>query len=77
MNPKIKELADEAGFNTKVFDESFANLLAMRLNDFSRLIVLECINTIKMGMTRDGHDTPHYKQSMKHIKDIEDKFNES
>lgn len=35
------------------------------------LVIDECIKIIKLGMTRDGHNTPQYKQSIRHIKDLE------
>lgn len=33
-----------------------------------------CIDLIKMGMTRDGHNTSHYQQSMRHIESIKQYF---
>ena len=41
---------------------------------FAELIVRDCILTIQMGVTRDGHNTETYLRSMKHIKDIKQRF---
>ena len=41
---------------------------------FAELIVQECILTIQMGITRDGHNTEKYLRSMKHIKQIKEHF---
>ena len=41
---------------------------------FAELIVAECILTIQMGITRDGHNTEKYLRSMKHLKDIKEHF---
>ena len=41
---------------------------------FAELIVQECILTIQMGITRDGHNTEKYIRSMKHIKQIKEHF---
>ena len=34
-------------------------------------IIDECISEIKIGMSRDGHHTSHYQQSVKHILALE------
>ena len=44
------------------------------LTKFAELIVKECIVTIQMGITRDGHQTEKYIRSMAHIKDIKQHF---
>ena len=41
---------------------------------FTELIVRECILTIQMGITRDGHNTEKYLRSMKHIEQIKEHF---
>jgi hypothetical protein len=41
---------------------------------FAELIVRECILTIQLGVSRDGRSTEKYIRSMKHIKDIQDRF---
>jgi hypothetical protein len=41
---------------------------------FAELIVGECILTIQMGITRDGHNTEKYLRSMKHIRQIREHF---
>ena len=41
---------------------------------FAKLIVAECILTIQLGISRDGHNTEKYQRSMKHIKQIKKHF---
>ena len=45
-----------------------------KLEKFAELIVAECVRTIQMGITRDGHDTEKYLRSIKHIKQIKEHF---
>ena len=77
MNERIKELAeqakehainrlDETGELHKYYDVYFEK--------FAELIVRECILGIKMTMVRDGYDTKHYLQSIKHIDYIRKQF---
>lgn len=44
------------------------------VEELIELIVAECILTIQMGITRDGHDSEKYLRSMKHIKQIKEHF---
>ena len=72
MNERIKYLAEQCraeyrdghGGYIEQFDEE----------KFAELIVRECILTIQMGITRDGHNTEKYLRSMKHIKQIKEHF---
>lgn len=71
MNERIKELAKQAGFDSVsmvAFD------IKEDLEKFAELIVNDCILTIQMGITRDGHNTEKYLRSMKHIKQIREHF---
>jgi hypothetical protein len=76
MSLKILEIAENAGFilteNKKSVD--WSGNYDDALVNFSNLIVQECISTIQMGVTRDGHNTEKYLRSMKHIKDIKEHF---
>ena len=63
MNPRIKELAEQCATHER-FDVA----------KFAELIVQECILTIQMGITRDGHNTEQYLRSVKHIKQIKQHF---
>ena len=65
MNERITELAIEAGIYTNKSE---------MLHKFAELIVQECVLGIKMTMVRDGYDTKHYLQSMKHIDYIRKQF---
>ena len=65
MNKRIIELAIEAGIYTNKSE---------MLHKFAELIVQECVLGIKMTMVRDGYDTKHYLQSMKHIDYIRKQF---
>ena len=65
MNKRITELAIEAGIYTNKSE---------MLHKFAELIVQECVLGIKMTMVRDGYDTKHYLQSMKHIDYIRKQF---
>jgi hypothetical protein len=69
MNKRIKLLAEQA----YLYQEHDTFLIAA-LENFAELIVRECIQTIQMGITRDGHDTEKYLRSMKHIKEIKEHF---
>jgi len=42
---------------------------------FAQLVARECIEVIQLGIARDGHDTPQYKRSMNHLRDIKARFN--
>jgi hypothetical protein len=73
---QILKTAESAGFilteNKKSVDWSsnYDNALVK----FGSLIIQECIVTIQMGITRDGHGTEKYLRSMKHIKNIKEHF---
>jgi hypothetical protein len=76
MSLKILEIAESAGFilteNKKSVD--WSSNYDDALVNLGKLIVQECIVTIQMGITRDGHNTEKYLRSMKHIKDIKEHF---
>jgi hypothetical protein len=76
MSLKILEIAESAGFiltdNKKSVD--WSSNYDDALVNLGKLIVQECIVTIQMGVTRDGHNTEKYLRSMKHIKDIKEHF---
>ena len=80
MNERIKELAEQALKSSMVHDgvyrpEGYNNAVSKEFADkFAELIVAECILTIQMGITRDGHNTEKYLRSMKHLKDIKEHF---
>ena len=79
MNERIKQLAEQAGEEIKAEyeDESRRNRRLYNeifLPKFAELIVQECILTIQMGITRDGHNTEKYLRSIKHIKQIKEHF---
>ena len=72
MNERIRELVRQAGLDDADFPiENWDNV---PLAKFAELIVRECILTIQMGITRDGHNTEKYLRSMKHIKQIKEHF---
>ena len=62
-----------AGRFGDLFDEVRTYLAEPEVNMYAHpnLVIDECIKIIKVGMTRDGHNTPQYKQSIRHIKDLE------
>lgn len=76
MNERIKELMG------KTLDSEFSHTwdtmtyegLLQFSEKFAELIVRECIQTIQMGITRDGHNTEQYLRSVKHIKQIREHF---
>jgi hypothetical protein len=76
MSLKIIEIAESAGFiltdNKKSVD--WSSNYDDALVNLGKLIVQECIVTIQMGITRDGHNTEKYLRSMKHIKNIKEHF---
>ena len=69
MNQKIQELMTQAGT-----DSSGKWMGVEHAEKFAELIVQECIRTIQLGITRDGHNTEKYLRSMKHIKQIKEHF---
>ena len=71
MNERIKELATEVGISVDYLTNTKQIVL---LEKFAELIVRECIATIQMGITRDGHQTEKYIRSMEHINDIKNHF---
>ena len=85
MNPRIKELAEQqagAILMDLVMPDSGmpervkwnVGITSEHLEKFAELIVQECILTIQMGITRDGHNTEKYLRSIKHIKQIKQHF---
>ena len=78
MNQRIKELLSEA--RLFCYDDGTVSLLGEtyvgqpEIQRFAELIVRECIRTIQMGITRDGHNTEQYLRSVKHIKQIREHF---
>ena len=69
MNERIRELIKQVGT-----DVSGKWMNVDNSEKFAELIVQECILTIQMGITRDGHDTEKYLRSIKHIKQIKEHF---
>ena len=79
MNERIRELAEQAEFYSFAVGELQSPFrdeedISDLLEKFAELIVRECILTIQMGITRDGHNTEKYLRSMKHIKQIKEHF---
>jgi hypothetical protein len=76
MSLKILEIAENAGFilteNKKSVD--WSSNYNDALFKFGSLIIQECIVTIQMGITRDGHNTEKYLRSIKHLKNIKEHF---
>ena len=74
MNERIRELINEAtSFKEGLIEEKY-DIEVFDKEKFAELIVAECILTIQMGITRDGHNTEKYLRSMKHLKDIKEHF---
>jgi pyruvate dehydrogenase complex dehydrogenase (E1) component len=67
MNDCIKTMWETAAQRDDLWNQA-------RYEKFAELIVAECIQTIQMGITRDGHNTEHYLRSVKHIKQIREHF---
>ena len=82
MNERIRELAEQAGLSEGVFTRHDGvpcnlkgySMFPEQMQKFAELIVRECILTIQMGITRDGHNTEKFLRSMKHIKQIKEHF---
>lgn len=77
MNQRIQQLAEQAGLElSTVLKDSVTPVKSITIEQrkFAQLIVRECILTIQMGITRDGHNTEKYLRSMKHIKQIKEHF---
>ena len=81
MNEQIRQLAEQAkkyalDAMIKITDKEQALKVYSETYDtkFAELIVQECILTIQMGITRDGHNTEKYLRSVKHIKQIKEHF---
>jgi hypothetical protein len=69
MSERIKELIKQVGT-----DVSGKWIGIENSEKLAELIVQECILTIQMGITRDGHNTEKYQRSIKHIKEIREHF---
>jgi hypothetical protein len=69
MSERIKELIKQVGTDVSGKWVGVANS-----EKLAELIVQECILTIQMGITRDGHNTEKYFRSIKHIKQIKEHF---
>ena len=79
MNPQIQKLAQDAGMYVDVNGEPWPRWMGAEECEaayakFAELIVAECIQTIQMGITRDGHNTEKYLRSIKHIEQIKEHF---
>jgi len=79
MNQRIRELVNQILPNEKEWHKGDPKdwgyfFSGEELEKFAELIVGECILTIQMGITRDGHNTEKYLRSMKHIKQIKEHF---
>jgi len=80
MNERIRELAEQIVCFEQDMDGSMEPnedgqwIRVDELEKFAELIVGECILTIQMGITRDGHNTEKYLRSMKHIRQIREHF---
>ena len=71
MNEQVKQLWAKAAKSN--FGDSWEEQTKF-MERFAELIVRECILTIQMGITRDGHNTEQYQRSIKHIKQIKEHF---
>jgi hypothetical protein len=69
MSERIRELIKQVGTDVSGKWVGVANS-----EKLAELIVQECILTIQMGITRDGHNTEKYQRSIKHIKEIRKHF---
>ena len=69
MSERIRELIKQVGT-----DVSGKWMNVDDSEKLAELIVRECILTIQLGITRDGHNTEKYQRSIKHIKEIREHF---
>jgi len=69
MSERVRELIKQVGT-----DVSGKWMNIDNAEKLTELIVRECILTIQMGITRDGHNTEKYQRSIKHIKEIKEHF---
>ena len=69
MSERIRELIKQVGT-----DVSGKWMNVDNSEKLAELIVQECILTIQMSITRDGHNTEKYLRSIKHIKEIREHF---
>ena len=75
MNERIEKLFEQALEEFKAENKYATIIVPNPLKEkFAELIVRECILTIQMGITRDGHNTEQYLRSVKHIKQIKEHF---
>ena len=73
MNERIRELEKQC-WSHYIDGVLIDGHLHFDTQKFVELIVKECILTIQMGITRDGHNTEQYLRSVKHIKQIKEHF---
>jgi hypothetical protein len=77
MNERIQEFILQATETIDVYNPDTGITHYREFFDhekFAELIVRECILTIQMGITRDGHNTEKYLRSMEHLKQIKQHF---
>jgi len=73
MNPQLRQFEKES--KLEIFGlGAKRHIWEAALEKYAELIVKECILTIQMGITRDGHNTEQYLRSVKHIKQIREHF---
>ena len=73
MNTRIKEFERESGLEIYGLGKDRVKW-EYTVEKFAQLIVKECILTIQMGISRDGHNTEKYLRSIKHITQIKEHF---
>jgi len=67
VNERIRQLAEQA---SEIDGDDLLYYHPVFAEKFAELIVRQCVLEIKMTMVRDGYDTKHYLQSLKHIDHI-------
>jgi len=70
MNEQIEKLAEQCYETGPIGKDGWPEYSKFNYKKFAELIVRQCVLEIKMTMVRDGYDTKHYLQSLKHIDHI-------
>ena len=73
MNTRIKDFERESGLEIYGLGKDRVKW-EYTVEKFAQLIVKECILTIQLGISRDGHNTEKYLRSIKHITQIKEHF---
>lgn len=71
MNKNIRMIAVESNLIVEEYNGFDRAELTQAEIEFAKGIITQCIFIVQCGVVRNGHDSPEYKRSVRHITDLE------